>query len=114
MARKRFTTRKVTRDPVLMVIGEDDALEEVCQAMGRSLGSMVTVSPLDAAATRAARWRPFALVLPEHVYAFDPGEFDGLGRAVGAAVVPVTIDGLDRTALLEKLKLALDAAMTME
>jgi len=112
MPRNRFTTRQITRDPVLMVIGDDAELEQVCQEIGRVLGSMVTVTPLDETTTRAARWRPFALVLPNHVYAFDPGEFDDLGRDVGAVVVPVTPGSIAKPALLETLKRALDAAMT--
>jgi len=114
MARTRFTTRKITRDPVLMVIGDDANLEQVCQEMGRSLGSMVTIAPLAQATTRAARWRPFALVLPEHVYAFDPSEFDALARDVGAALVPVTTGRIDQPTLLETLKRALDKAMAID
>ncbi len=44
------------------------------------------------AATVVAEWRPFAVIVPADVLAFDPAEFQALARDVGAEVIAYDAD----------------------
>jgi hypothetical protein len=49
----------------------------------------VEVTDVRGAATAVAKWRPFAIVLAQELYDFDPEEFRALAKDVGAEVVMV-------------------------
>lgn len=73
------------------------------------VAARIEVADVRGAATVVAAKRPFAVVLEEDVFAFDPGEFEALGRDVSAelVIVPAGTAADDYIALLlPKLKAA--------
>ncbi len=90
MARRPFSTIPDSRVPAVVVIAPSEALLEACRESLR----YVVVATLEAtgvkeAATNIARLRPFAIVIEEDVFDFDPAEFEALARDVGGEVVAV-------------------------
>jgi hypothetical protein len=73
------------------------------------VAARIEVADVRGAATVVAAQRPFAVVLEDDVFAFDPAEFEALGRDVGAelVIVPAGTAPDDRMPLLlPKLKAA--------
>jgi hypothetical protein len=66
------------------------ALERVVQGIDEA--PRVKTADLKDAATVVAEWRPFAVIIPADVLAFDPGEFQALARDVGAEVIAYDAD----------------------
>jgi hypothetical protein len=90
---------------VLLVAGTPRLAERCAQAASGGLAGIVECE-LAETATQAARWRPFAIVVIEDVYAFDRGEFEALARDVGARLVVVPNDDTPADALSAKLRAA--------
>lgn len=86
----RQSTMKTVTIPVVLVVAADAALIEQCRQAAKVAAAVVQDCDAGAAATQAARWRPFALVLPDPVYEADPREYDALARDVGGRVVRVS------------------------
>lgn len=66
------------------------ALERVVEGIDEA--PRVKTADLKDAATMVAEWRPFAVIIPADVLAFDPGEFQALARDVGAEVIAYDAD----------------------
>ena len=43
----------------------------------------------------AALARPFAIIVPEDLYQFDPGEFDAISRAAAASLIRLDVRDMD-------------------
>jgi hypothetical protein len=110
MARPPFSTIPERRLPVLVVIAPGRALLEACyETMHFVTAGRVEVADVKNIATRVAAERPFAIVLEEDVFAFDPREFEALGKDVGAEIVTVPAEAA-HDALLSRLLPALKGA----
>lgn len=110
VARQPLSTIPDTRLPVLVLIAPSKATLAVCQeAMRHFAGGSVEVTDVKGATTLVAARKPFAVVLDEDVYAFDPREFQALGRAVGAEVITIPASAA-RGRLLARLLPELEAA----
>lgn len=97
--------------PVLVVVSPSDALLAACRESARYVMAVnVEVTDVKSVATDVAKWRPFAIVIEEELFAFDPNEFIALARDVAAEVITVAASG-ERdefvTVLLPRLKTAL-------
>ncbi len=91
MARPPFSTLPERRVPVLVVIAPSKATLDACYETMRYVAvSRIEVTGVSQATTLVAEHRPFAIVLEEDVFAFDPREFQALGRDVGAEIVTVS------------------------
>jgi len=87
----------------LVVIAPARDLLDACHEAMRYIGAArIEVADVRGAATLVAAKRPFAVVLEEDVFAFDPREFEALGRDVSAeiVIVPAGTAPDDRIALL--------------
>jgi hypothetical protein len=98
--------------PVVVMIAPGEGLSSICPEIIRKLDDPpeVQTAGLVDAATVVARCRPFALVIPDVVFAFDPQAFEGLARDVGAEVIVLDTVAQVRAlgdALLSSLKAAL-------
>jgi hypothetical protein len=74
---------------VVLVAGSEDLLASCQKCAALAAAARVESCSLDQAATQVATWRPFALLVPEELYEFDPREFRALARDVGATLVTV-------------------------
>jgi hypothetical protein len=77
-------------EAVLVVGSSRPLIQAVQQSVGKLRGADVVTCELRDVQTRAAQLRPFAMVIAEHLYAFDPLEFDALARDVRAELIVVT------------------------
>jgi hypothetical protein len=110
VARQPLSTVPDTRLPVLVLIAPSRATLGMCQeAMRHFAGGSVEVTDVKGATTLVAERKPFALVLDEDVYAFDPREFQALGRDVGAELITISAE-VARGRLLARLLPRLEAA----
>jgi hypothetical protein len=75
---------------VLVVVAPSGELLSACRESARYVsGATVEVTDVKSMATDVAMWRPFAIVIEEELFAFDPNEFIALARDVAAEVVTV-------------------------
>jgi hypothetical protein len=86
-------TFRPARTPVILVAGGPDELLDATRRAAEieSPSIVVEACPAVAAATAASSVRPFALVLSQDIYAFDPAEFAALARDVQAELVVVKV-----------------------
>ncbi len=94
MARGPDSTLPSRRIPTVVLIGSRaDALERLVLAV-RELDEVPNVRSVELkdAATVVAESRPFAVVVPRDLFAFDPREFEALARDVGALVIAYDAD----------------------
>jgi hypothetical protein len=83
-------TKKNRLMPVVVLIAGSRELLQSCQKCAAlATAARVESCSLDQAATKVATWRPFAIVVPESVFEFDPKEFKALARDVQATLVTV-------------------------
>jgi hypothetical protein len=92
------------RIPVIVLIAPGSELLAACTEMARHLDEMPNVQVADVAraSTVIAEWRPFAVLILEPVFAFDPSEFESLAEAVGAGVMVIDPEEAS-TALVPRL-----------
>lgn len=85
------STLPAQRIPVLVVISPGPELLSMLEDIARKLDEVPTVKSADvaSAATVLAEWRPFAVIIPEPVFAFDSQEFGSIAHSVGAELVVV-------------------------
>ncbi|MBL9023399.1 MAG: hypothetical protein JNL21_14460 [Myxococcales bacterium] len=79
-----------TANLVILVGGEGALVETARQAALYASGAQMMESPVATLATVAAERRPYAIVVPRHIYDFGGSELDALARDVGAGLVVVT------------------------
>ena len=91
LSRPPFSTIPEQRVPSVVLVAPSDALSRACHEAMRFVAAAASIEITDVAgaATNVARWRPFALVMEEEVFEFDPREFEALARDVGAEIVTV-------------------------
>lgn len=81
------TVRQV-RQRIVLACGIDGSRLRLCRAAAlRALNGQIEECAFEDLANAAATLRPWAIVMSESTYEFDPDEFDGLARAVGGRVV---------------------------
>jgi hypothetical protein len=91
VARPPFSTIPERRLAVLVLISPSKRLLDICsEAVRFVIAGRIEVASVQDATTVVAAQRPFAIVLDEDVFAFDPQEFQALGRDVGAQIITVS------------------------
>ena len=97
---------------VVVVIGGPpsliDAVQRACEPIP---GSTIELASLRDAATKVAELWPFAIVMSEDVFGFDPSEFNALARDVAAKLVTLPTLGASTDSLLPVLGPALREAI---
>lgn len=82
------STREMARiDAVLVVSGSQALIRVVRESLDRLRRADLVTCEMRDAQTRAAGLRPFAIVMPEELHAFDSVEFAALARDVGAQLI---------------------------
>ena len=97
--------------PCVLLVGggrELEALLRQCAAL--AAGARLEVCDVGSVTTRAAEWRPFAIVVPNEVLEFDPAEFIALARTVRAELVPLMTERVNNPRFKSELVAALRAA----
>jgi hypothetical protein len=86
-------TVRPARAPIVLVAGGPDELFSAAQRVAEIESPSITVQACGAAtaASVAASVRPFALVLSQDIYAFDPEEFSALARDVQTELIVVKL-----------------------
>jgi hypothetical protein len=99
-------TVRPARAPVVLVAGGPETLIKSAQAVARAESNSIVVEACGAVtiATVAATLRPFALVLNQDLFAFDPDEFTALARDVQAELVVVKVTGATASFLEQALR----------
>ena len=106
-------TLRPARVPIVLIAGGPDQLLSAAQQVAGDESPAIVVEACGAlaVATAAATLRPFALVLNQDIFAFDPDEFAALANAVGAELVVVKVlDGGAAAPLEQALRPSLRAA----
>lgn len=81
------TVRQV-RQRIVLACGVEGARLRICRAAAiRALNGHIEECEVEQLTTAAATLRPWAIVMNETTYAFDPEEFDALARDVGGRIV---------------------------
>lgn len=88
---------------VVVVGGPRELVDAVRQAAEVAASAKVETAEIANAATVIATFRPFAIVMSEDVYAFDPVEFDSLARDVRATLFKIATAGMDTRKLERNL-----------
>ena len=74
----------------VLMVGNEPGLEDLCRTCADfAAGARLVTADVGEMSTRAAQWRPFAIVVPSSVNEFDPDEFTALARSVNAELVTV-------------------------
>jgi hypothetical protein len=91
--KKPVPTFRPERTPVVLVAGGPDELLAAAQRAAQIESPSIVVETCGAltAATVAASVRPFAIVVSQDIYSFDPTEFSALARDVQAELVVVKV-----------------------
>lgn len=95
MSRRPFSTIPDSRVPTVALVAPGKTVLAACrETMHYVVVADIEVTDVQAAATNIAKWRPFAIVIEEDVFDFDPAEFEALARDVGSelVIVPGTAD----------------------
>jgi hypothetical protein len=105
-------TVRPDRPPVVLVAGGPEPLIRSARAVahGESHGIIVEACGAVTVATVAATLRPFALVLDQDLFAFDPDEFTALARDVQAELVVVKVTDTSGALLEQALRPSVRAA----
>ncbi len=76
--------------PCVLLVGADAEFESVCrQCAALAAGARLERADVQNMGTRAAEWRPFALLVTNSVLEFAPEEFIAVARSVGARLVTI-------------------------
>jgi len=94
------------RAPIVLVAGGPDELVDAARRACGVESPSIAVEACGALATAstAARLRPFALVLSQDIYAFDPDEFTALARDVQAELIVLKVSKSTATFLEQALR----------
>lgn len=93
-------TERQKRVAAMVLVSSRAKHIEACQRCADRMAVHLQTSVLDHVATKVARWRPFALLVDETLYEFDPREFSDLARDVGAILI--TLSANDDAKRLER------------
>ena len=90
---------------VVVVVGGPPSLVDAVQRACESIpGAKIELASLRDAATKVASLWPFAIVMSEDMFGFDPTEFQALARDVAAKLVTLKTDHASTDALLTILR----------
>jgi hypothetical protein len=80
--------------PTVILVMPESRLLDACLHAVSELPDVprMEVTDVQGTATAVARWRPFALIIPQDLYDFDPNEFKALAKDVGAEIIMVSAD----------------------
>ena len=93
--------------PTILAVGCSQSFVEVCRRVAARVGVMVEPVLLDGLATIVASRKPRLMVVKQHIYDFDPSEFDLLARDVGSGLLIIDGEEIAYTALERQLLAAL-------
>ena len=85
-------TKRQKRVASLVLVSSSEEHIEACKRCAVELEVFLHTCDLGHAAGQVARWRPFALLVDEAVYEFDPREFNALARDVGASLITLPVE----------------------
>jgi hypothetical protein len=86
-------TVRPVRAPVVLVLGGPDELVEAARRVAKAEAPSIAVEVRGAvnSASAVANLRPFALVMSQDIYGFDPEEFTALARDIQADLVVLKV-----------------------
>jgi hypothetical protein len=72
----------------VLLVGADAEVEALCRRCAAlAVSARLEVSDVQSMGTRAAEWRPFAILVQTSLLEFAPEEFIAVARSVGARLV---------------------------
>lgn len=80
---------------MVVVGGPRELIDATRLSAGVAAAAKIETAEIGNAATVIATSRPFAIVMSEDVYAFDPVEFDSLARDVRATLFKIAVGGIE-------------------
>ncbi len=80
-------TTKVRPIPCIVAVGLSSYWLKCCREASFLAQAAVIDSELVSLSTLVSQLHPLAIVLPQHVYAFDPNSFEDLANATGSQLV---------------------------
>jgi hypothetical protein len=97
-------TLRPERVPIVLVAGGPEELVEAARRVAAGESSQIVVEACGAASvnTAASSMRPFALVVNQDVFAFDPEEFSALARDVHAELIVLKVSAAARPGFLDQ------------
>lgn len=87
---------------VILVGGEGTLVETARQAALYASGAQLVATPVASLATVATERRPYAIIVPRHIYDFGGSELDALARDIDAGLV-VVVDSVRLEVLITSL-----------
>jgi hypothetical protein len=105
-------TLRPARAPIVLVAGGPEELVLAARRIASAESPTIGVEACGAVtvASAAASLRPFALVVSQDIYAFDPDEFVALARDVHAELVVLKVSGGGAAFLEQALRPSLRTA----
>lgn len=104
-------TARLPQAPVAVVVSASAQLVESCRRAVLSFSCAdVESAPIAEVASVVSKMRPFAIVVDENIYAFDPSEFTALARDVHADVIRVRRPDAPVAQMIPAIKPALQRA----
>ena len=104
MRRRTDDTVRHLPAPAIVVVGGTEALVEAChEVVLRGVPARIEPCDIASVATVVARWKPYAIVVPESLLEFDAREFEALARDVRAQIVRAPEDDRVRSRLADTL-----------
>lgn len=98
--------------PAVLLVGVEESVRQACVAAAVAAGALRTEAcDVGAMPSLAAALRPFAIVIPETTYEFDPDEFEALAQSVGGETIKIPDRGLSGPKLVDWLVPPLEAAL---
>jgi hypothetical protein len=82
--------------PCVLLIGADEGVTSLvrrCAAL--AVSARLEITDVESMGTRAAEWRPFAILVQTSLLEFAPEEFIAVARSVGARLVTLPDERLD-------------------
>jgi len=106
------TTLRPMRVPVVLVAGGPDELVAAAKLVAGLESPVIQVEACGAvsASSMAATLRPFALVVSQDIFGFDPDEFTALARDVQAELIVLKLSAAAQGFLEQALRPSLRAA----
>lgn len=89
------TTRHRVVPCVLLIGGTDDVTALCRRAAALAVSARLETTDVESMGTRAAEWRPFAILVQTSLLEFAPEEFIAVARSVGARLVTLPDERLE-------------------
>ncbi|MDD9940543.1 MAG: hypothetical protein OXU20_05725 [Myxococcales bacterium] len=107
-AMRERDTVETSLSTVIVVVGGPEELIRAAQRTATDIpGARIETCDLRNVATTVAKFWPFAIVMSEDMYAFDPQEFEALARDVAALLYKTKTDGQTARTLEDSMRPAL-------